>query len=494
MMKLFDKIRTKLNTYDKQKIRPGRRHIDSNREIGAIAYLFIGLFLVMLVYLGYFTQVKSKNIINNTYNKRQALLESRIIRGDILSREGNVLATTMSDNDGGYYRSYPYRNTFAHIVGYSTHGVLGVESMENYTLLSCDGNIANRIRNDLAGRKNHGDNVYTTLNTAMQEAAYDAMDDRRGAVVAMDVKTGEILCVVSKPDFDPNEVMGRWDVLNADTENSPLLNRAFLGSYPPGSTFKIVTALEYLKEHNGNVHDYGFECKGSFEYKGSIINCYNETSHGWVNFDDSFAKSCNSSFANISSMLDKKKFSDTLSELMFNRQLPLPFKYSMAFSDIGKDSSTDDLLQTGIGQGRTLISPIHMLMITSAIANDGILMRPYVVSEIQNTDGGTISTNSVREYGRLIDSGYSESLRKMMREVVVNGTAQRVLDTNGYKISGKTGSAEYSSNKSLSHAWFTGFAGNDDPEIAVTVIVEGGGSGGAVAAPIAKRVFDAYFE
>lgn len=489
-MKLLEKLRDKKNN---KKIRPGRHHIDSNRQIGVITYVFLALFLAMLAYLGYFTQVDSKNVINNIYNKRQALLESRYIRGDILSRSGDVLATTMSDNDGGYYRTYPYRNTFAHIVGYSTHGVLGIESMENYTLLSCDGNIVDRISNDLKGEKNHGDNVITTLDTRMQEAAYDAMDDRKGAVVAMNVKTGEILCALSKPDFDPNDVIGKWDVLNEDTENSPLLNRAFLGSYPPGSTFKIVTALEYLNEHDGNTSDYGFECTGTFEYKGSVINCYNEQCHGWVNFDDSFARSCNSSFANISSGLDKRKFGQTINSLMFNEELPLPFKYSMAYSDIGADSSTDDLLQTGIGQGRTLISPIHMLMITSAIANDGVLMRPYVVSEIQNCDNGTISRNRPRQYGQLIDKKYTDSLQKMMREVVVNGTARRIFDTQGYSISGKTGSAEYSSNKSLSHAWFTGFAGKDEPEIAVTVIVEGGGSGGSVAAPIAKRVFDAYF-
>ncbi|MCR5590197.1 MAG: penicillin-binding protein 2 [Lachnospiraceae bacterium] len=487
------KIRFWSEKTEKKKENRRRHHYDNNREISVITYVFLAVFVAMLIYLGYFTQISAKNIINSNYNKRQTLLESRIVRGDIISADGNVLATNVSDGEGGYFRSYPYRNTFAHIVGYSTHGVLGIESMENYTLLTCDGNIVRRIKNDLEGVKNHGDNVYTTLNTKMQEAAYDAMDDRKGAVVAMNVKTGEILCVVSKPDFDPNEVIGRWDRLNEDTENSPLLNRAFLGSYPPGSTFKIVTALEYLKEHGGNVSDYGFECKGSFEYKGSLINCFNETSHGWVNFDDSFAQSCNSSFANISSKLDKKKFASTLSDLMFNKELPLPFKYSMAYSDIGPSSSTDDLLQTGIGQGRTTISPIHMLMITSAIANDGVLMKPYVISEIKNADGGTIKKTKAREYGRLIDENHAESLRKMMREVVVNGTGRRAFDTEGYLISGKTGSAEYSSNKSLSHAWFTGFAGEEEPEIAVTVIVEGGGSGGSVAVPVAKRVFDAYF-
>ena len=485
----------KRSKQDKDIKKPGRHHIDSNREIGVITYIFLILFIVMLAYLGYFTQVKSKSIINSPYNKRQALLESRLIRGDILSSEGNILATTKSDNDGGYYRSYPYRNTFAHIVGYSTHGVLGVESMENFTLLTCDSNIVSRISNDLKGRKNHGNSVYTTLNTRMQEAAYDAMDDRRGAVVAMDATTGEILCVLSKPDFDPNEVIARWDVLNEDTENSPLLNRAFLGSYPPGSTFKIIIALEYLKKHNGNVSDYGFECKGSFEYEGVVISCFNEQTHGWLNFDDSFAKSCNSSFANISSKLDRNSFHDTIEGLMFDSDLPLPMKHSVSTSDIDRDSSTAELLQTGIGQGRTLMSPVHMLLITSAIANDGMLMKPYIVSEIRNSDGGVIEKTRSGKYRQLIDTGYAASLRKMMREVVVNGTAQKLRDTTGYEIYGKTGSAEYSSDKSMSHAWFTGFAkGKDDKTIAVTVIVEGGGSGGSVAAPVAKSVFDAYFE
>lgn len=493
--KLKKSFRDLFKKPDIDRIRPGRAHIDSNREIGVITYMFLALFIIMLIYLGYFTQITARTMINSTYNKRQALLESRILRGDIISRDGDVLATTMSDNDGGNYRYYPYRNTFAHIVGYSTHGVLGIESMENFTLLTCDGNIASRISNDLAGRKNHGNNIVTTLDVKMQEAAYDAMDDRRGAVVAMNVKTGELLCVLSKPDFDPNEVIGKWDVLLADTENSPVLNRAFLGSYPPGSTFKIVTALEYLKEHGGNVSDYSFNCTGSFEYNGSIISCFNETSHGWVNFDDSFARSCNSSFANITSQLDKKGFSDTINSLMFNDELPLPFKYSEGYSDISKDSSDEDLIQTGIGQGRTLMSPVHMLLITSAIANDGILMKPYVISSIENADGGVISRTRSKEDRRLIDEKYTDSLKKMMREVVVNGTANRVVDTDGYMIYGKTGSAEYSTNKALSHAWFTGFAAPDggDPEIAVTVIVEGGGSGGSVAAPVAKRVFDAYF-
>lgn len=471
-----------------------KMHDESNREIGVITYVFLAAFLALIGYLGYYTQYTGKDLINNTYNKRQSLLESRIIRGDIVSREGDILATTKSDGDGGYYRTYPYRNVFAHIVGYSTHGVLGIEALENFTLLTSDSNIVTRVSNDMAGRKNHGDNIITTLNTEMQLAAYDALEDRRGAVFAMNTQTGEILCCVSKPDFDPNEVIGKWDVLNSDTEQSPLLNRAFLGSYPPGSTFKIVTALEYLKEHGGNIFDYDFECEGSFEYKGSNISCFNEEVHGDMSFEKSFAKSCNSSFANITSTLDKKSFSNTINSLMFNSDLPLPLKYSRGESDISADSSTDDLLQTGIGQGRTLISPAHMTLITAAIANNGILMQPYVISSIENYDGGTIKRYKPKEYGRLIEEEYAKTLQELMRDVVLEGTATKAKDTNNYIISGKTGSAEYSSNKKQSHAWFTGFAGNATPEIAISVIVEGGGSGGAVAVPIAKKVFDAYYQ
>lgn len=497
-MKLFGKFKlsnkkktNKSKNFDE--VYSKKKHEDSNKELGVITYVFLTVFLGMIVYICIFTQFKAPNIINNNYNKRQSLLESRIVRGQILSRERNVLAETKSDNDGGYYRTYPYRNVFSHIVGYSTHGVLGVEAIENFTLLTSDSNIFTKISNDLSGNKNHGDNVITTLHTNMQLAAYDALEDRNGCVIAQNAKTGEILCCVSKPDFDPNDVIGGWDKLNADTERSPLLNRAFLGLYAPGSTFKIVTALEYLKENNGFVDDYSFTCKGSFEKEGSIINCFHEETHGTLDFKDSFAKSCNSSFANISYTLDKGSFEKTLKELLFYEDLPLPLSYSKGECDINVSSSTDDLLQTGIGQGRTLISPAHMNLITSAIANDGVLMKPYIIDSIENYDKGVIRKTKVKEYKRLIDENYAKELQEFMREVVVNGTATRAADTKSFIISGKTGSAEYSSNKTQSHAWFTGFSSTSDPEIAITVIVEGGGSGGAVAAPIAKRVLEAYY-
>lgn len=482
---------TKLFRY--KRIANINRKRDDNREIGIITYVFLTIFIALIVYIGLFTGLKSADVINNPYNKRQALLEERLVRGNILSKNGQILATTYVDDEGICHRYYPYKNVFAHVVGYSTHGVLGIESIENFKMLECNDNIAKRIKNDFSGIKNNGNSVITTLNVKVQQAAYDALGDRKGAVIVMNAKTGEILALVSKPDFDPNLINEDWDRLNDENGDSPLLNRAVMGQYPPGSTFKIVTALEYIKERKGDISEYEYDCNGSFKKNGSVVNCYHQQRHGEVDLNLSFAKSCNSSFANMAATLDKEKFEDTCNELLFNSDMPLPFVHGKGSTDITVNSTFDDVLQTGIGQGRTITTPAHIMLITAAIANDGMLMKPYVVDGIANASGKIIKKTSSREYMQLIEPRYADILKELMRDVVVDGTATRLKDTTNYIAGGKTGSAEYSADKSRSHAWFTGYAQNDDECIVATVIVEDGGSGGEVSAPIAKRVFDAYY-
>ncbi len=463
-----------------------------NREIGHITYIFVGLFLALIGYLMYFTQFKSSELINNSYNTRQELLAEKVVRGSILSRDRQVLAKTETASDGSETRNYPYENLFAHAVGYSTHGKTGVESIANFTLLTSNAFIGERVKNDIDEIKNPGDSVVTTLDVDIQKAADDAMGVYKGAIVVMNVKTGEILALVSKPDFDPNQINTIWEDVNEDSQNSVLLNRATQGLYPPGSTFKIVTALEYIKE-NSDVSNYSFDCTGSFERGDSIINCYHGQSHGHVDFTTSFAKSCNSSFANISTMLNKKAFQKTCRELLFNGALPVPYTYRESYVPVSASSDTDEVMQTGIGQGKTQITPIHMTLITAAIANDGILMKPYVISSVENENKDVMKAYHPQEYGRLVEEADALALQELMAEVVQSGTATKVRETTGYVAAGKTGSAEYSSVKTESHAWFSGFAPVSDPEIAVTVILEGAGSGGDYAVPMAKRVFDAYF-
>ncbi len=466
---------------------------NENQEIGNLTYIFVGLFLALIGYLMYFTQFKSADLINNSYNTRQDLLAKKVVRGEILSRDRKVLAKTETAADGTETRSYPYNQLFAHAVGYSTHGKTGVESISNFTLLTSNAFIGERVKNDIGEKKNKGDHVITTLDIGLQQTASDAMGVYKGAVVVTNVKTGEILALVSKPDFDPNQINAIWDEVNADSKESVLLNRATQGLYPPGSTFKIVTSLEYLKE-NSDYSNYSFDCNGSFKTGDLVINCYHGQSHGHVDFVSSFAKSCNSSFANISMQLNKKEFQKTCKELLFNGALPVPYSYKESYVPISVTSDTDEVMQTGIGQGKTQVTPLHMNLITAAIANDGILMKPYVISNVENDNGDVIKTTASKQYGRLMESGYAQKMQELMAEVVQNGTATKAKDTVGYVAAGKTGSAEYSSDKTESHAWFTGFAPVSDPEIAVTVILEGAGSGGDYAVPIAKRVFDAYFK
>ena len=463
-----------------------------NREILVITYAFVIIFIALIFYLFYYTQFVSPELINNPYNKRQELYEKRVVRGDILSRDHEILATTVVDAEGTESRVYPYRNLFAHAVGFSTHGKIGVESIANFKLLSSDVYIGERVKNDFIGKKNPGNKVVTTLDLYMQQVADVSMGNARGAVIATNVKTGEILALVSKPDFDPNTVLTEWDSLNSDNERSVFLNRATQGLYPPGSTFKIVTALEYMKEH-ADLTDYSFDCSGSFSYEGNVINCYHGTKHGTVDFEKSFAKSCNSSFANISTTLNKRSFSATCEDLLFKAKIPSPYSYKQSTVSLSSSSSVGEVMQTAIGQGKTQITPFHMNLITSAIANDGVLMQPYVIAGIYTAYDDPVSVTEPAEYGRLLSRNHARKMQSLMRTVVEAGTATKLKNTFGYEAAGKTGSAEYSTDKKKSHAWFTGFAGREEPEIAVTVIVEDGGSGGEVAAPIAKNVFDAYF-
>ncbi|MCR4806453.1 MAG: penicillin-binding protein 2 [Lachnospiraceae bacterium] len=465
----------------------------TNKEILVITYAFVGLFVALIIYLAWFTAFKSDSFINNSYNvKRSEILAGKTVRGPILSADGQVLAATNTLEDGTEVRVYPYANVFAHAVGFMSQGCMGVESITNYKLLTCNDFFADRIVNEMNGIKNQGDTMVTTLDTSLQMTAYNALGNKKGAVVLTDVKTGHILALVSKPDFDPNMIDAIWEDVNKDTENSPLVNRATQGLYPPGSTFKIVTALEFIKE-NPEPAAYQFDCTGRFEFDDVVINCYHGQDHGHLDLEMSFAKSCNSSFANISSTLDKGQFGDTCRTLLFNRKLPCPFTYKPSSVDLNKKSSSADLIQAGIGQGKTQISPIHMNMITQAVANRGILMQPMVIDEIRNSKGAVVRDYTPDEYGRLMSEQDAVGLKYLMKSVVEKGTGSRLQGTVGYDAAGKTGSAEYSKDKTKSHAWFTGFAPFDDPQVAVTVIVEGGGSGGETAVPIARMVLDDYF-
>ena len=244
-----------------------------------ITYAFLGIFIALMGYFAYFETVKSEDFINSPYNARQDSFSSSTVRGKIMGSGGEILAESNVDAEGKETRTYPYRNLFAHVVGYSTHGKLGVESAANFNLLRSNSFFLERIVNEIRGEKNTGDDVVTTLNVSLQQAAYDALGEHDGAVVVMEPSTGRILAMVSKPDFDPNEVAANWEAISGDSESSVLVNRATQGQYPPGSTFKILTTLEYMNE-NSNYNEYSFQCNGKLNVDNSEIHCFGGEVHG----------------------------------------------------------------------------------------------------------------------------------------------------------------------------------------------------------------------
>lgn len=478
---------------EKEKQRAENNRI-KNKPILVITYFMVAVFVGMMAYVVYFMQFKASTVIANSRNSRQNSFAEVVERGDIITSDGVVIATSETDEEGNTTRSYPYSNMFAHLVGYDSYGKTGLELQANFYLLRSHINIVERIYKEIKEEKNRGDNVITTVNFKMQEAAYNALGSCNGAVVVMEPKTGKILVMVSKPDFDPNDIDNVWAYLHSEegSESTVLLNRATQGLYAPGSTFKVVTMLEYIKEHPYDYDLYVYNCSGSEIYAGVNIHCYDSTAHGQESLGDSLAYSCNASFANIGMGLDFGAFNQTAEGLLFNSDLPYDGEYNKSEFVITADSPRDAMPQTAIGQGDTRITPLHNLMIVSAIANGGELMKPYMIDSIENDDGANVKTFKGKSYGKLMDSNEAAILTEYMKGVCDYGTAARYFNGAAYDVAGKTGTAEYD-NEGNCNSWFIGFSNPDDPDICISVVVEDSNRNGVSASAVAKAVFDTYY-
>jgi len=477
-----------------------RKKIDSdiyekkirNKETNIISFIFVGLFMILTGYLIYFNAFIGPEVINNAYNKRIDNLSTKVVRGEILSADGNVLASTTTDADGNENRVYPYGSVFSHVVGLESHGKSGIEKLSNFFLLSSKSNVIEEIANDVSSTKAVGDNVVTTLNVTLQQAASKALGDNKGAVVVMEPSTGKILAMVSKPDYDPNEadaMMNEW--ITYDSADSVLLNRATQGLYPPGSTFKILTTIEYLRE-NPNYNNFSYNCSGSTTTKGaSTIHCFNETAHGSEDLNRAFANSCNSAFATIGQTLNVQKYRSLCESFSFNNDLPIGIEYNKSSFQLDTNSNVSEIMETSIGQGKTLITPMLNLMIVATIANKGVMMQPYLVDKVVNSDNQIVQQYDPIEYKKLMTEQEAQILTGYMRSVVTIGTGSSFKNAS-YKMVGKTGSAQYDSSENY-HSWFVGFAPEENPEIAISVILEGGYTNVASAQAVAKKIVDAYF-
>ena len=465
-----------------------------NKETNIIAFFFVGLFVATIVYLCVFNIKDAGRVINNPYNKRVDNQVNKVVRGDILSSDGTVLATTVTEDDGTEHRYYPFDNLFCHSVGFSSANGMktGVEQSQNFYLLSETDNIFDQIGNDITGEKAKGHNVTTTLDVELTKTAYNALKGNKGAVIAMEPSTGRILAMVSNPSFDANNVDTDYDEwLTYESSDSVLLNRATQGLYPPGSTFKIITALAFIRQ-NEDYYNYSYKCDGqAYISGGTTIACFDHTVHGMQTLQDAFANSCNSAFSTIGAGLNKTSFINLCNTFMFNSNLPVGFEYSTSIMSVTEQSSVSEMQETSIGQGKTMITPLHNLMIASSVANNGVMMKPYIIDRIDDAQKRTVVQYSPSKIGTVMSSEEAEYLTECMREVVMSGTGNS-MRYSSFEPAGKTGSAQYDDSDNY-HSWFVGFAPFDNPQIAVCVILEGGYSGIPSAQFVAKSVFECYF-
>ena len=308
----------------------------------------------------------------------------------------------------------------------------------------------------------------------------------------MEPDTGKILAMVSQPNFNANQVDERWEeLISPENSKAHLVNRATQGLYPPGSTFKLLTALEYMKENPGTWQDYVFHCDGLYENGDYTIKCYHSEAHGDQNLIQAFANSCNGAFAELGLKIDPVRFRALAEQFLFNQALPCSLPYNQSSFQMDGTAGDWEKLQTAIGQGKTQITPFHNLLIASAIANGGTLMKPYLMDHVENVGGQTVKKFLPSSAGNLMTAEDAEALKHLMTQVVQIGTGS-ALRTDAYTVAGKTGSAEFETGKET-HSWFIGFAPAEKPEIAISVLAEEAGSGGKVAAPIARAVMDTYF-
>ncbi len=464
-----------------------------DKGILKVTYVFSLLILLLVGYYTSFLLFEGQEVIDNSYNKRQDLLSQTILRGKILSADNVILAESLEDENGNVTRYYPYKNLFSHVVGRVEKGKTGLESLQSFPLLTTSINPLTKAMNDISGVRSPGDNVVTTLDLELQKAAYDALGNRDGAIVVLEPSTGKILAMVSKPDYDPNKISDVWEKLSGEEEqSSALLNRATQGLYSPGSTFKILTALEYMRE-NDNHQEFEYECRGSELIEGVKISCYNNKKHGKINLSTAIAKSCNSAFAYLGNHINKAAFRNLANEFLFNTTMELTVPVNNSSFTLSETSNTAETMQTAIGQGNTLVTPMHNAMIMSAIANQGAIMKPYIVDRIIGYDNHTVEKTYPEIYKVVMKQEEAKILSTMLREVVTDGTATSLKKQSNYIAYGKTGTAEHDSTKKP-HAWFIGYAMDKEPEIVVSIVVEEAGTGTDVAVPIAKKIFAEYFK
>ncbi|MBN1778378.1 MAG: penicillin-binding protein 2 [Clostridiales bacterium] len=463
-----------------------------------VTLLLIGLLLLAGLYGVYSVTVYGNRWISSSRNLRYREAKNEVIAGDIIDRNGVVLATT--DEDGGrvYQEDQEAREAVVHVIGDRDGNVAnGVDSFQAGYLLGFEATLPERILALLQGEQRRGDNVTLTVDSMLNTVIVRAFNthvrtqEKSGAAVVLNYKTGELISLVSIPVFDPVNIT---DAVKEDTRH-PFWNRAVQSTLPPGSTFKIITASSAL-ENLEDIEEREFTCTGATEVMGTIIRDYGNAQHGKLKLPKAFRVSCNNTFAQLALMLGDTALRTTAESFGFNE--------NFLFRDIVVENSVYptenrtlvEIAWSGDGQSQIAATPLHMCMVAAAIANEGVMMEPRLLYRVESSGGLVRLRLTPREYRRAVSVDVAATIKSYMLDTVARGTAT-AAQVDGLSIAGKTGSAESSlDGRDVTHAWFVGFIDDSRYPYAVCVFVEEGSSGGGAAAPIAQAIFryiQAYF-
>lgn len=480
---------------------------DLSGSIKKVMFVYLVLLVGLISYIAYFQLVKVPKIAEMDNNSAFLAAQNEVIRGEIKDRSGNVIAKSEKSGDLTQKREYPYGEIYSHPVGYSSnvYGNAGLEGaytkdLTTYQNISLKAFLKSfNFKDEFKERENsdekYGNSIVTTLDTDLQKEAYAALGANRGSVVAINPKTGEVLASVSKPGFNPNDLKATYETANnpnGNPKDAILVDRAINGQYPPGSTFKVVTLTSALENLPG-VTNRTFNDTGSINVGTKDLPNENGVAYGNISLRKALSVSSNVVFGGIlGEELGNKNLRETAEKYGFNQDLTVG--NLKAFSGKFPDRKTVDkglIAYDAIGQGDVLSSPLEMALVASAVANDGVLMEPYMVSKIIDKDGDTVKEFKPSKKDTVMSKDDAQIINEYMQGV----TQDRINDNWGYfrgmNVAAKTGTAQVPDGPS--HAWLIAFAPADNPQIAVATIVENGGSGSRVAAPVTARVMQAYF-
>ncbi|GII77684.1 putative penicillin-binding protein PbpA [Sphaerisporangium rufum] len=465
------------------------------------------MFGLLMLNINYLQAVKAEGLREDSRNNRSFFARYQNERG-MITAGGETLAKSVDTKDSKFRfaRKYFDGPVYAPVVGFfAPESTRGIENAADQYLAGTHPDLFVRRTVDLVTNKpTRGAAIDLTLVPKAQKVAYDDLrrSGKRGAVVALEPETGAILAMASAPSYDPNTMAApdkakaarAYNKLDAN-DNHPLRNRAIDETYAPGSTFKVVTSAAYLSDDDSRDENTSVDAPDSLPLPGtniSLPNYHGESCGGRATLLDALTISCNTAFANMALDMGYDRLAEQATKFGMGQELSIPLK--VVPSNIGKDEGKAALAMTAIGQRDNQITPLQMAMVAAGVANQGKVMRPYLINKIVGPENDEISTARPKELDEAVSPEVAGELRNMMINVVQNGTG-KAAQLPGMQVAGKTGTAE-TAKGAASHAWFIAFAPADAPKVAVAVFVESGSAGtdatgGAVAAPIAHDVMQA---